>query len=65
MANRTCRGSKVKTAKLTEKEVAYILVWLKIGCQPKYIAERLMVSVSTISRIKNNQTWKHVRRKAD
>ena len=63
MANRTCKGSKVKSAKLTERVVTYVLVFLKIGCQPKYIAERLGVSVSTISRIKNNKTWKHVPRK--
>jgi len=63
MANRTCRGSKVKSSRLHESIIPTILSLLRRGQKPATIAAMFGVSMSTISRIRHNLTWKHVKRK--
>jgi len=58
--DRQIKGEKIKSSKLTEKEVKEI----KFGYQEKLhreIAEIYKVSQTTITNIKNNKTWKHIK----
>lgn len=58
--DRQSKGEKIKTSKLTEREVNEI----KYGCHEKShreIAEAYKVSPTTITNIKNNKSWKHVK----
>ncbi len=56
-------GEKCKWAKLTEKDVIYILQNMDIS--NKVLSEKFNVSHSTINDIKNGRTWKHLKRYAD
>jgi hypothetical protein len=47
---------------LGDDEVISILKLLKDGCKGVVIAEKFSVSPETISKIKKNQTWKHIPR---
>jgi len=51
------RGDDVNTAKLIEKSVLHIRNSKKSLCQ---LAEKYHVCKSTIHRIKNRETWKHI-----
>lgn len=55
------KGEKVGTHKLTEREVSKIKERLEQGYYLKDIAKEFYVCKQTISNIKNNIYWKHVK----
>jgi hypothetical protein len=65
MDNTSCKGSKVKSAKLSELTVEFIKQWLADGIKVGLLAKIFGVNPSQISRIKHNKTWKHVRQRID
>ena len=54
-------GSKNGKAKLTESEVLLIRQLFNSGLSKKELAKRFGVAITTIERIVNRQTWKHVK----
>ena len=54
-------GSKNGKAKLTESKVLLIRQLFNSGLTRKELSKRFDVSLTTINRIVNRQTWKHVR----
>jgi hypothetical protein len=58
---RQARGSRAGMAKLTEKQVAEILLRASAGELQRIIAAEYEVSRPTISRIVNRKGWRHVR----
>ncbi len=54
-------GSKNGQAKLTESEVLLIRQLFNSGLSRKELSKRFDVSLTTIDRIVNRQTWKHVK----
>lgn len=54
------KGSEVHFAKLTEEKVSEIKELLKNKFTLEYISEKFGISISTVSGIKTNRTWKHV-----
>lgn len=56
--NRQARGEKIGNSKLTSKDIKYIKRSTKNGLQ---LSKELNVSHSTIYRVKNNQTWRHIK----
>jgi len=56
----TPNGSQLKVAKLTEEQVEKIKFMLNDKIQGSEIARMFGVSPKVISRIKHNETWKHV-----
>ena len=56
----TPKGSQLKVSQLNEEQVLEIKVFLKNGLTCGEIARQYGVSRKIISRIKNNDTWKHI-----
>jgi hypothetical protein len=59
--NRKCIGSKVPTAKLNEEDVKLIKGLLEKKISYPKIAEMFNVGINAIVRIKNGETWQHVK----
>lgn len=59
--NRKVVGSKVPTAKLDEEKVKEIRILLSLGKSYPKIARMFGVASGTIARIKNGETWSHVK----
>lgn len=57
---RSAKGSKVGNAKLSENQVEEIKKLLSNGVVCNYIAKQYNVNFSTIARIRDSKTWKHV-----
>ena len=55
------KGSMVNTAKLNEKQVAVIKYNLSHGESCTYLANKYGVKPVTISQIKTNRNWKHIK----
>jgi len=58
--NRMLIGSKVATAKLSEADVQTIKTLLTLKKSYRQIAKMFNVGMTTIARIKNGKTWKHI-----
>lgn len=57
-ANRQAKGEKIGISKLTKHHVRYILNSQKSG---NSISKELNVSASTINRIRQGKTWRHIK----
>ena len=56
--NRQAKGEQISRSKLTEADVCYIL---KSEMPPEYLSDVLNVTVETVNRILNRETWKHIK----
>lgn len=56
----TYRGARVRTAKLTEKDVRHIRVRYKNGVSAIALAKEYKLAKSTITRLLNGRNWRHV-----
>lgn len=56
----TPKGIQLKVAKITEEQVIEIRLKLKNGLTCSEIGRQYRISRKIISRIKNNDTWKHI-----
>lgn len=61
MKNRTSKGTNRTNAKLNDKDVRIIRERLKNGDTIASLSKRYEVTDSVISKVKYNQTWKHVK----
>lgn len=58
--NHNTKGSKHHNSKLTEEQITKIL---KDKRTLKEIAKEFNIAVSTVSKIKNNKLWQHIKRR--
>jgi hypothetical protein len=59
--NRQLKGTEIKQAVLTESAVSNIRYRLLAGCAGRSLASEYGVSEATISHIKHNHNWSHVK----